>query len=78
MITKLGKVVIYLQGFLSFNTPETLITWSWLGFHVTNKKYISITTIPMANKLGIVVTYHEELIKLPHQVTPSKSRNHVL
>ena len=62
MATKLGKVMTYYEKEVSLDEVkqpfEQVITWD----HVINKKhYISTATMLMANKLGMVVTYNEEL-----------------
>ena len=65
MTTKLGRVITSLEWLLLLYSADLLITWPCL-IKRQIKKIVSDTAIPMATKLGWVVTYHEEiqLIKL--------------
>ena len=60
MTTKLGRVITSLEWLLSLYSADLLITWPCL-IKRQIKKIVSDTAIPMATKLGWVVTYHEEI-----------------
>ena len=53
MATKLGRLVTYLEGFLSIELLNLLATWY----------FIFTTAVPLATKPGRLVTYFE--VSLP-------------
>ena len=56
MFTKLGRMVIYLDGLVPITTHDCLITWSCKITWQT-KTIISPSTVPMVTKLGRMVVY---------------------
>ena len=67
MATKLGRMVIYLERLLTTKLYKVVLRWSLQG-HVTIKHtYSSNTRVPIASKLGTMMTYLDGLL------TPIKS-----
>ena len=58
MAIKTGRMETYLEGLLSINSHDPLITWP---FEIMCQTKIIISTVPTATKLCRVVTYIEEL-----------------
>ena len=68
MVTKLGRMVIYVKGLRLIKSHVLLVTWSCeiMGQTKTittshDNHYISTTTVPMATKLGRMLTRLERL-----------------
>ena len=63
MATKLDRMVTYFERLLTIKSFYALITWSC---KVTKKKilYISITRVPMANKLGRIMISLDGLLPI--------------
>ena len=63
MATTLGRMVIYVDGFLIINSNDTLIMWSCKMTWQT-EIIIFTTAVPMITKLDQTVTYLDGLLPI--------------
>ena len=62
MITKLDRMVIYLDGLLFIKSHDPLIMWSHKIYCQIKNHYIFTTTVSIATRLGRMVTHPNGLL----------------